>query len=547
MMFFSLKCFISYLSYIDSNNFVLLFSGDNMSRKITNAAVIAFTLFWVIFIFFDYIDKHPYHIKAFESFKYFNLFLIFQLLGLFLFVGVQFVNVDKIKRKFYTGFSLLGINILICLSIIHAFDDYIGLETSFKGSLYFIGRIVSYVGVILSMFTAVYVLGKESLIRFFGKGNSFSLCLAIGLVVFILLLFCIGAIHQLTIIPLTLLIAIPIVVFYKQSFGFLKTVLFTPFKDYKQVNYWGYIAFYILIIALGINLLSVLSPYPYGFDARNYYLNVTQLISQNHGLVTGFQPYNWQLFMSSGFIILDSHEMAILLSFSAFILSLIAINEFSRKIFKLDINYRFLLMCIFTVTPAIYNQLSIDVKIDFALLFFQIVIVHQFFKYLGEEDPKISFLVLISLLSGFALGIKFTHLYLIATLVIVYWSVKAGAIGLLASSSISIGVFLIAKIDEVGGLRQAHLGVDFVQWIIAGIGIGLVIYFFFTQRQKLLKIVKFSLLFAVLTSLPVMPWVAKNFVETKSLSPKTLLMGEQPGFKTSFRKMDALYKKTISE
>ena len=518
-----------------------------MSKKITNVAVIAFTLFWVMFVFLDYMDKHPYHIKAFESFKYFNLLLIFQLLGLFLFVVVQFVNVDRIKNKFYTGFSICILLILICLSIIHSFDNHIGQETSMSSSFYFIGRVLSYIGIILLIFTSVYVVGEQLLIRFFDKGNSLSLCIGMGLMCFIFCMFCLGAIHQLTIIPLGVLIIAPILFFYKKSFYFLKTALLSPFRDYKKINYWGYMAFYILVISIGINFISILSPYPYGFDARNYYLNLTQLISENQGLVSGFQPYNWQLFMSSGFVILKSHELAILLSFSSYIISLIAISEFGRKVFKLDVNYRMLLMCIFTVTPAIYNQMSIDVKIDFALLFFQIVIVHQFFKYLGQENPKFSFLLLICILSGFALGVKFTHLYLIATLVIVYWSVKAGAIGLLSSSSIGIGVFLIAKIDDVGGLRQAHLGVNFVQWIVTGIGIGLLCYFFATQREKLLKLVRFTVLFAVFTSLPIVPWAAKNFIETKSLSPKTLLMGEQPGFKTSFRELEAEYKRKLNE
>jgi len=518
-----------------------------MFKRITKFSILLFTLFWVIFLFLDYSDKHPNHLQAFAAFKYFNLLLVLQLFGLFSFVVVQFFNVDKIKRRFYTGFTVLLLLTAICLAILCSFDNFIGLQTSFSGALYFSGRLFTYLGVIILLFCSAFVLGKEALGKGFGKGKSNSLSVAFGLVLFVTCMMLLAAFHQLSMIPLLILILLPIVIFYRQSLAFLKLVLFTSFVDYNKVNYWGYIAFYILIISLSINLISILSPYPYGFDARNYYLNVTQLIAENKGLVSGFQPYNWQLFMSSGFILLKSHELSILLSFSAYILTLIGVNEFSRKIFKLDINYRLLLMCIFTVTPAIYNQLSIDVKIDFALLFFQVVIVHQFFKYLGEEKPKFTFLLLISLLSGFALGIKFTHLYLIATLVIVYWSVNAGAIGLLVSSTMSIAIFLLVKIDDVGGLRQAHLGVDVVQWAVGAIGLGLLVYFFITQRQKSLQLVRFTVLFAVLTSIPILPWAMKNYMDTKSLSPKSLLMGESPGFKTSFNKMDALYKQNLNK
>ncbi len=489
-------------------------------------------------------DKHPLHLQAFYFFKYFNFLLFVQLFGLLLFVIVQFINVDKIKRRFYTGLSIIIMIGFFTGAILFSFDKFVGQETTLNHLMYYLTRYFSFIGILLTMYTSVYVTGNFVLTKFFNKGNSLSLSLSTGLMVMILAMFALATVNVLQKIPLTIMFIVPILIGYKNSFKFVKTALFTPFKDYKSVSYWGYLVFYITIAALAINFLSILSPFPYGFDARNYYMNVTQLIAQNHGLVAGFQPYSWQLFMSTGFVIFDSHDLSILITFSSFILAMIALNEFARKIVKVNVNLRFLIICILTCTPAIYNQLSIDVKIDFALLFFQIVIVHQFFKYIEQKESPLRFLLLIGLLSGFALSIKFTHLYLITTLVIAYWAKKGGIPAMLSAASLGVAVFLIARIDDVGGLRSSHLGVHYQQYIIAFVGVALIIYLIVANRKMSLKLIRFAVLFAAFHLIPVLPWASKNYIETKSLSPKTLLIGESPGLKLNYKLMNQNYQQT---
>lgn len=516
-----------------------------MLKKISNGLFILLTFVWILVLFIDYMDKHPMHVQGFVIFKYYNFLLFLQLFGLALFVIVQFINVDRIKRAFYTGGSMLLIIAVLNLSILFSFDNFIGVDTSFRSTVHFLIRYFNFIGILIGLYTSVYVVGNTLLTKVLDKGRSPSLSICVGLMVLISCLFVLGAFGTLTTIPVLVLFLVPLVFGYKKSLEFIKLLLIQPIKKYNKISYWGYLLFYLAIIAIAINFLSILSPYPYGFDARNYYLNVTQLIAENGGLVSGFQPYSWQLLMSVGFIIFDSHEVAILISFSSYILVLIGLNEFARKIINININLRLLIICILTCTPAIYNQLSIDVKIDFALLFFQIVIVHQFFKYVKKEEQPVSLLILLGLLSGFALSIKFTHLYLIATLVIIYWSRKGGIPAMLSAASFSIGIFLISGIDDVGGLRSAHLGVEYQQWIIAFIGLVLLAYILIIDRRLLIKLITFAMIFGVFHLVPIMPWAGKNYLDSKSLSPKTLLLGEAPGFKTSFQKMNKVYKETV--
>ena len=482
----------------------------------------------IVFVFVGYLNMHNNHLDAFSNFKVFSFLLFAQISGIIFFTMVQFINIAKIKSLFYSPLTLILLCTITSLSVLYAFDEFIrkslSLGEAFKLSI----KNVSILCFLSLIYLIAKVLGTKVVVNNLKRENSTTS--SIGICLLIAIFFLVSIFNALNIYSVLLSLIVVLLIRYKQVLPSLKTFI-KPIQDHQNINYWGFIVFYLLLIALTINFLSIQSPYPYGFDARNYYMNSTQLIAQSQVLIEGFQPYNWQLLMSLGFILFDSHEVAISISFFAFILCLIAINDFTKDIFKLDINYRLLIMLLITVTPAFYNQLSIDVKIDFALLFYQIVIVHLFVKLCQAKEWDWKMIVIFALLNGFALGIKFTHLYLMASMIIVYWGVKGGVVGLISGASIGVGVFLIAKIDEVGGLRQYHLGVGYQQWIVLAIGVGLCVFLAVSEREKWLKLMRFSVLFGAIAIIPMLPWMGKNYVETKSLSPKTLLMGTAPGYK----------------
>ena len=478
-----------------------------------------------LLIFAAYNDKHGQYVDSFVYFKFFNFLLLIQIGGIALFTLVHFVNNSRVKRLFFNPLMFVAMGYVMSLAVFFSFDTFVSKKLSFIQAAVVSRSILGF-----AFYLAIISLCARSIAAGFGVKRVDSAWLSLALAIMILVLFGIGSFGMLNIFTVVLIFFLIVVVGFKENFKLFHFFI-KPLKDHQNINYWGFIIFYLLLIALTINFLSILTPYPYGFDARNYYMNSTQLIAQNNGLIEGFQPYNWQLLMSLGFILFDSHEVAISISFFAFILCLIAINDFTKEIFKLDINYRLLIMLLITVTPAFYNQLSIDVKIDFALLFYQIVIVHLFVKLCQAKDWDWKMIIIFGLLNGFALGIKFTHLYLIASMIIVYWGIKGGVVGLISGASLCVGVFLIAKIDDVGGLRQYHLGVDYQQWIVLAIGAGLFVVLALTERQKWLKLMRFSVLFGAIAIIPMLPWMGKNYLETKSLSPKTLLMGKAPGYK----------------
>jgi len=492
-----------------------------------NLGIFVAFLFLLGTLFFYYVDLHTTLIQSVTHFKFYPYLLIIQLLGVALFGIVQFINSIKIKAIFYSPIFLTIVLLFISLPIFYIFEEFISKSLTLSQTFN-----ISFKVTCILIYVTVLFLIPVSFLRISGKNYLVefkSLNIACSLGGLITVIFILGSFGFLNLYSIAAVLSIILLTCYKSLLANLKSFI-KPIQDHQNINYWGFIIFYLLLIALTINFLAIQSPYPYGFDARNYYMNSTQLIAQSLGLIEGFQPYNWQLFMSLGFILFDSHEVAISLSFFAFILCLIAINDFTKDIFKLDINYRLLIMLLITVSPAFYNQLSIDVKIDFALLFYQIVIVHFFVKLCQAKEWNWKLIIIFGLLNGFALGIKFTHLYLLASMIIVYWGIQGGVVALISGAAISVGAFLIAKIDDVGGLRSAHLGVDYQQWIVLAIGAGLFIFLAISEREKWLKLMRFSLLFGAIAIIPMLPWMGKNYIETKSLSPKTLLMGKAPGY-----------------
>lgn len=512
-------------------------------RSTGKAFFIIFSLIWVLILLGLYINRHQIHVLALTQFKQFHFFLFIQLFGIVLFTVIQFINSIKIKKVAYTGIFCIMVMSLFMFSILSNFNNFINesLQIGELGS--FLSRLISFGFIILTICTAMF--GSGSLIAKLLKieNPTVSLQLLFGCCALMTIMFVLASFHILNQLCLVTALVVLIGANYKKSGLFVKDVLITPLRNYQAINYWGFITLYFLVIAMSINILAVISPYPYGFDSRNFYMNVTQLISENNGLVEGFQPYNWQLLMSSGFVLTNSHEIAILLSVLGFVFCIVAINEFMAKILDMDINYRLLAITLYTVTPAVYNQLSIDVKIDFGLLFFQIVIVHFFLKSIKDKNISVKWIMILGVFCGFAMGIKFTHLYLIAAMLIAYGASKGGYLGLVGISLAAVAVFLIAKVDDIGGLRTAHLGVEYVQWGCLLLGILFLLALGFTAREKLFKICKFVTVLAVFTTLPLMPWVLKNYSESKSLSPKSLLMGEAPGVKVSANQLIREYKK----
>lgn len=441
------------------------------------------------------------------------------------------------------GFTILLFGFVSSVALISSHRNYAFKATS-------TGDIISYLGSAwaLLLFIILLVMVLKSTGRVFYNRllkkylpNNYLLDISLGLIAFTLALFVLGlfgGIQQNTIIALMFGFSLINLFYLVQS---LKRLLFKSI-DVSGIGILGIVSFCVLIFYLLLNYLSILAPFPSGFDSRNFYVNISQLVADNHGLVKGYQPYYWSLLMSIGFALFEKIELALGLSFLGIVLSLLAAYRLAIRHLKLEKDIVLFLLCLFTVTPAVTNQMYIELKVDFAMLFFQLVcldysliLFKRFYKIVEESSIRdiasqlMPLVILLGLLSSFALGIKMINMFMVFTILVLFWWNSKNIFGTLAVLAFSLLLFLFAGIDEVSGLNKYHLSESTVKWVLFILMIVGFVLSFIKHRKATVIRGYLTAVYIFCCGILVMPWMIKNYSETRSLNPRTLLMGKDPG------------------
>lgn len=511
-------------------------------NRITNILLPIFAVGWLLFIALDYWQKHPVYFFAFQKFQYWGLSIFLLLLG----GGAGWVVLKFGKKKkpprWQCGLSVFGLFLLVSVASV---GMAYGQLTDVEGfSLPKAARVLGLVGG-----TALAVYGLTLVAHTAGNlltsalglqvrpSDAPVIDLATGLAAVSLLLFGLGAVgvlHWLAVLPV-----FAVLLFFgrKNALGYLRRTLWQPFAFGKKFNWLGAGSAYLLLVVTALNFTAVNVPMPAGFDALTYYANLPALIGQHGGLVEGYQPYNWSLLMSLGHVVFGSTAVSLAISWLGGLLSLVALYVLCRSWLQLEQGNTFLLLLVFSLTPAFYIQSSAELKIDLGLLFVYLSILLLFLHYVRAfskgkktaEPPRwygSPVLLLMGLLTGFALGVKLTTIYFTLALVAALWYLRASWRGLLGVFLISLFLVFAAQLDAVTGLRQYHLGVGRLQWGVLLAGVLLLAGAFFENKKNVLDSLRSTAVYGAFLVLPFLPWMVKNYVETQRLDPQTLLNGK---------------------
>jgi len=309
-----------------------------------------------------------------------------------------------------------------------------------------------------------------------------------------------------------------------------------------------------------------------------------RLLSDHGSLVSGYQPHNWSLFMSLGFILFNMTEVTLCLSLVGGLLTIAAMYYLGVHWLKINVNYVWLTLAAFYLTPTIVHQSSKELKVDLGLLFIQLSIlilfiiwykkqknsesleeevddtdhsinnptaysfgflnkIHQLKPFSKLQNSNYKYIVILGLLTGFAMGIKLTSVFIMLAILSGIWVLQQRTTGYFAIFFLSIFVLLLAKVDNTGGLRIYHLSATTVQWICLGIGLALLGLEFLNNRQMFAKKFMNSLVYGLIVVFSFMPWVAKNYAETRSTDVSILLNGKHIGPPVSVEMLDRNWKK----
>lgn len=549
-------------------------------NKLLKYFQILFISLWAVVILSDYWVKHLLYTQIAENFAYVDLSIILLVLsGLFSAVILKFRNHNKIK-KFLNGLSLTVLFLLInaiSLTIYGSkFTSANEFSLSFGGHMNIMGMLLKNGLIIFSIIAIAKGLGS-SINRLIGlkmrKPVQQVVEIALGLQGLVFLLFVLGAFSILRIEAVGPLLLILTGLHYKTIFQFFKTCFFDPIKIGKNINAFGTVAFFFLGYIVLQNFFQVNTPFPLGFDALNTYGPLPKLVAEHQEIIGGFQIYNWSLLMSLGYILLDSTEISMGLSMMGGILTLFALFALGKYYLKMNVNVLLFALLVFYITPSICVQSYLEVKIDLGLLFIlttTMILLAEWvrrtgssFNYPNEEvkekvvvekkgkvlvsnnndhlvqigkgkvkhlgGKQYAEIIAIGLLLGFAFGIKLTTLFAVFCTIMIYWYVYNGSIAALGVALISIAAVLIVKLDQITGLRAYHLNVDIVQWVVLAIGLGCLGYAAFQNKNKALKAIWVSAITLGLFGASNLPWISKNFMDSKCLSQKCLLQGQKEG------------------
>jgi len=507
---------------------------------------IIFSIFWIGFIFLDYLQKHPqysFNITYFQYWDVYTLMFGYAIIGGLLY---QFLK-DKISFL-YRGLVLIVPGLmLICVTFSLALTRGTGQGASLSEIFFVLGNYFRTALQVFFIVLASYSVGNWVINRSNIKLKSASktvLSLATGIMLIVMIAFVIAAVKGLYWFILGPLLIACIAINFKNTLRFLKKVSFEKLKPAKNLNFLGVASLLLLIFLIQLNLLQNISPFPKGWDSLSLYVKLPTIINDYHGLVRGYQPYNWSIFMSFGMVLFDSMETVLALSFVGGVLCLLGLFAIGKDILKMNPNYIYLALVSFYLIPSVAFQSFQEQKVDLGLLFIVLSIVILMFNWIKdlrtnlEKDEqaftKLSlrslanpYLVLMGLLTGFAFGIKLTTLFTYFSVICIFWFIEFGYIGFIGSSMLCCFAILLVRLDDMSGMRSYHLSANYLQWVLLLIGVVSFVYLLKKSRKGFTRTVVFSIVYSIFFALMATPWITKNFIDSDmQISFKYMLSGK---------------------
>lgn len=518
---------------------------------------VLFAIFWVSVVTIDYVNKHPGYFTSLEYFRYPKLLIFVLSTILILIWHLKFDKVIKFKLP-VNGISISLLTLIFSISISFAHQNYSYTPTSIQQVFHSVKWGWEVIIVIFIIVMVLHSIGQYAYRLLLAKRLDPNpiLNIAFGIILFVFVLFVIGIFKQLspntvlaTLFVFSLLNLFDLVKSFKRFF--LKSI---NIDDYSWL---GVLSFCFLLFFLVLNFQTSIGPFPTGFDSRNVYVNISKLIADSGGLVGGFQPYNWSIFMGVGFLLFDKVELALGISYLGIVLSLFAAFQLAKKLLKLDVNLIMLMLAVFVVTPAITNQMTVELKVDFGMLFFQILTVYyaiilfrklevlDFQKDLSTNIKSLMPLIIImGMLSGFGLGIKMINMFLVFALLILLWWDNNNKVAVFGILCFAIAGSLLAGIDTISGLNSYHLSGNIIKYLLGGLSIVALGVSFYQQKKNTILRFIVTAFFLFFTGIMIVPWIVKNYSESKSLDSKSLLMGKEPGPNITLIQMIKKYEKS---
>ncbi len=516
-----------------------------------------FSVLWMVIIFFDYIDKHSIYWLSIVKFKYHIWLIVNVLFGALLsayIVGLGFFK--KLGPPKINGLFVYLLFLLILSFTAFSFNQFMRADLNISHYSHLITRSSYTLLGGLIVFLSAFSIGDIIINRLFNQAlpsiTRILSSMALGLFVISLILFVLGALKILTSILVIVALVSPIVINYKSNIKHLRQWFWEPFQLPKGWSFWSSLMLYACLVLATINFFYTQAPFPMGFDARNYYVNISQLIAQNEALIPGFQPYAWNLIASVGYIAFLSPEITFFLSTIGIFLSCWGIYELSITYLKVKSDYAIMVILIFLLTPAIMNHWIIEYKVDLTLLFVQLSIICLLCNWFVNKKEEIllsnrsdwNMLMIISLLIGFSLCIKVLSVFLAFGVILVYFLFHRDRWGSVGIACLGISLPILLQLDDISGVRSYFENPNHAAYLFALLGVTAIGYSMYkNMKTHSISLFKMISITGLVSMLCFSPWVVKNYIDNPNGTAVQLLLGKKPQADINVKSIEKNYKR----
>lgn len=337
-----------------------------------------------------------------------------------------------------------------------------------------------------------------------------------------------------------LLLALPIAM-YRNSLYWGRRFINHTWEVPVQLGGLSLVVAFLLLTYIAVNFISVVRPFPIGWDDLGSYVNRPRLLVSYGAFIPTMATFQWEYITSLGFLLFGYDNIlgstaAMQLNFFAGVIAVFVVYGFVRTYLGKG---GALAALLYYSLPLVGHFSFADMKVDNAVFFTGIVTLFAVFLYLfppmqgtDEEDTSLTgnwkMILLAGVLAGFSFAMKQTGIMTVMSLGAMLLGVFLGASAFFGSVFMIISVYLLQGVLSVPDVFARITGqaadASALPFIIGCIvlGVGLLGLGFYLGRKKAKMSLIATGLFIGGFVVAIGPWMIVNNISRGNILPTSI-------------------------
>lgn len=509
-------------------------------------------LLFSFFILFNFYFVFPWHVENFDW------YLSYIIIVWIIYAIYKYFQLDVSKEK-----AIISMNTILWFFFLNLFIlcfYFFSLswnEMKFWFELFF--KIIFFSLLPISIFLITTSFGKKILSKlpnkeYFWTDIFWLIEMVIWFISFITLLVIFWIFWFYNLYIVWIILALFIGFSYKELFSIVSSIFNKEFIfDIKEWNYLKLLSteFFTIFsfIVLWSGLISIIRPFPIGWDDLWVYMNFPQLMSEAWSLLSLWGMYAWQTFTGVWYMFgtpVSAFYLNITGLFLSFIVLIVvfsnlikSINPSKKSFFNLPV----ILSSIFISIPMVWFQTTKDMKVDEWLFFISVVALFFLFKYFlsirENKNPWFIYLFLIWIIVWFSFSVKFTALLLLLSIIWVLSFARLWILWFLGYLSFFFWVFTLWNLWKMMNVVVNPNSIAWFEttfWVISiSIWILLLSYSLIKNNLSRIPFLKELWLFIAWFIIILLPWFGKNIYESyPNVNISSIMSGKSWDFRPDY-------------